>query len=123
MTADSTSAHEAARRDGSALERGVRRYPLDLVCLHSDECRTLMTKGHHDADEFLRACAEWNGMPIKGWGRVRHTCVRPALRCPAKHQRNMHAAARGAPHPSHCQAAHLVANVKATPMLVSRHSM
>jgi hypothetical protein len=54
------------------LERGVRRHPLDLVCLHSDECRTLMTKGHHDADEFLRACAEWNGFPIKGWGRVRH---------------------------------------------------
>jgi hypothetical protein len=58
--------------DAGRHERGVRRYPLDLVCLHSDECRTLMTKGHHDADEFLRACAEWSGMPIKGWGRVRH---------------------------------------------------
>lgn len=54
------------------VEPTVRRYPLELVCLHSDDCRTLVTKGHHDADEFLRACAKWNDGPIKGWGRVRH---------------------------------------------------
>ncbi len=55
------------------VEPTVRRYPLEVQCLHTDDTRTLMTKGHHDADEFLRACAEWNGGPLVRWGgKVRH---------------------------------------------------
>lgn len=50
----------------------MSKHALDLVCLHSDECRTLMSKGHHDPDVFLRAVSEWAGEPLKGWGTVRH---------------------------------------------------
>lgn len=54
----------------------AKTYALDLVCLYTDDCKVLMSKGHHDADEFLRAVVEWNGEPIKGWGRVRHVWQR-----------------------------------------------
>ena len=54
------------------VERGVGRYPLEVVCLHSDECRTLMSKGHHEPGAFLLAAEAWAGAPLEGWGRVRH---------------------------------------------------
>lgn len=54
------------------LRRGQRTYPLEVVCLHSDTTKTLMSKGHQGPVEFLKACEEWNGEPLKGWGKVRH---------------------------------------------------
>ena len=50
----------------------VRRYPLELECLHSDHTKTLMSKGHHDPAAFMKACEFWNGGPLIGWGKVRH---------------------------------------------------
>lgn len=47
-------------------------HPIDIVCLHDDQCRTLMSKGHQEADAFLAACHEWHGAPLTGWGKVRH---------------------------------------------------
>ncbi len=64
------TATEAA--GGTPVDQPVRRYPLDVVCLHSDECRTLMSKGHHDEAAFRAACVDWNGGELDGWGRVRH---------------------------------------------------
>lgn len=50
-----------------------RKYPLDLVCLHTDEDKVLMSKGHHDHAEFLTACEKWHGGPLQGWGNVTHS--------------------------------------------------
>ena len=54
------------------VDRRVRRYPLDVQCLHTDDTKTLMSKGHQDPAEFMAACEEWYGGPLKGWGKVRH---------------------------------------------------
>jgi hypothetical protein len=54
------------------LERQVRLYPLDLVCLYTDDCKVLMSKGHQDPAAFLAKCEAWNGGPVVGWGKVRH---------------------------------------------------
>lgn len=54
------------------VERQVRRYPLDVECLYTDDTKTLMSKGHQDRAEFMKACEEWNGGPVEGWGKVRH---------------------------------------------------
>lgn len=57
----------------AAMEKPSGRYPLQVVCLYSDECRTLMTKGHHEQAAFLAAVQIWNGAPLDGrWGQVRH---------------------------------------------------
>lgn len=63
---------KAWARFEAAMRRSQRTYPLDVVCLHSDECRTLMSKGHHETGAFLLAVEAWNGAPLDGWGRVRH---------------------------------------------------
>lgn len=72
MTTDSTNTDESTRRDASALQRGVRRHPLEVECLYTDDTKTLMSKGHHDPAEFMKACEFWYGGPLKGWGKVRH---------------------------------------------------
>ena len=54
------------------LKRGQRTHPLEVVCLHDDTTKTLMSKGHHDPAEFMKACEEWNDGPLEGWGKVRH---------------------------------------------------
>jgi hypothetical protein len=54
------------------LKRGSRSYPLKVECLHTDDTKTLMSKGHQDPAEFMAACEEWNGGPLQGWGKVRH---------------------------------------------------
>ena len=58
---------------GSPVERGVRRHPLAVECLYTGDTTTLMSKGHHDPAEFRKACEEWNGGPLDGWGgKIRH---------------------------------------------------
>jgi hypothetical protein len=42
------------------------------VATPTDETKTLMSKGHQDPAEFMKACEEWYGGPLKGWGKVRH---------------------------------------------------
>ncbi len=54
------------------VEPTVRRYPLDVCVLYTDDCKTLMSKGHHDAATFLAECEAWNGGQLGGWGKVRH---------------------------------------------------
>lgn len=72
-TDQTTEGHDSQPAVGPRLERGVRRYPLEVQCLYTDDTKTLMSKGHHDVDEFLHACAEWNGGPLIRWGgKVRH---------------------------------------------------
>lgn len=53
-------------------KREPRAYPMELVCLYTDNTKTLMSKGHQDHAEFMRACEEWYGAPLEGWGKVRH---------------------------------------------------
>lgn len=70
-------ASQSSHADAGPVERPVRRYPLELVCLHSEDCSTLMSKGHHEPDEFLSACLEyvkreWDCQSLKDFGRVRH---------------------------------------------------
>lgn len=43
-----------------------------LQCLYTDDCTTLMAKGHHTVTAFLAACEAWHGGPMDGWGKVRH---------------------------------------------------
>ena len=51
----------------------MKTYPLEVECLYTDDTRTLMSKGHHDPAEFMKACEFWNGGPLDGWGgKVRH---------------------------------------------------
>lgn len=58
----------------SPVERGVRRHPLKVECLYTDDTKTLMSKGHHDPAEFRKACEFWNGGPLTNWGgKIRHT--------------------------------------------------
>lgn len=55
------------------LKRGQRTYPLEVECLYTDDTKTLMSKGHQDPAEFMKACEEWNGGPLERWGgKVRH---------------------------------------------------
>lgn len=49
-----------------------RTYSLELVCLYTDDTKTLMSKGHQDPAKFMAACEEWHGGELKGWGKVRH---------------------------------------------------
>lgn len=67
-----TTMPESPQAVAVPVEPSVRRYPLDVVCLHSDECRTFMSKGHHEPGAFLLAVEAWNGGPLDGLGRVRH---------------------------------------------------
>ena len=51
----------------------MKRYLLDVVCLYTDDTKTLMSKGHHDPAEFRKACEFWNGGPLTDWGgKIRH---------------------------------------------------
>jgi hypothetical protein len=93
MTTKATSTTEPV---GSPVDRVVRPYPLDLVCLHSDECRTLMSKGHHDEAAFRAACVEWNGGELEGWGRVRHGWHRTIPDASGEYRTLMHPAKPGA---------------------------
>ena len=55
------------------VDRPVRRYPLEVGCLYTDDTKTLMSKGHHDPAEFRTACEFWNGGPLTRWGgKIRH---------------------------------------------------
>lgn len=63
---------KAWSRFEAELKRGQRIYPLELVCLHTDDTVTLMSKGHQNHAEFMKACEKWNGGPLQGWGKVHH---------------------------------------------------
>lgn len=83
----------------SSVERPVGRYPMDLQCLYTDDTKTLMTKGHHNPDDFMKACELWNGGPLEGWGKVRHGWGRTVPDSTGEYQFLMHPAtphARGA---------------------------
>lgn len=54
------------------LEAIVRRYPLEIHALNGDDCATLMSKGHHDADAFMAAAKEHWGAPLKGFDKLMH---------------------------------------------------
>lgn len=58
---------------GAPLERHVRRYPLDVENVGEDTY-ILMSKGHHDVHEFMRAVrADYSwplGMPTHEWMRT-----------------------------------------------------
>ena len=58
--------------DAGRLETPVRPYLLDVRDCGGDDVATLMSKGHHDPAEFMKACEEWFGGPLQGWGKVRH---------------------------------------------------
>lgn len=81
------------------VDRGVRRHPLAVKVLHTDECAILMSKGHHDSAAFLDACAGWNGGDLVGWGAVKHGWFRNVPDSTGEFQWLMHPAtphARGA---------------------------
>jgi hypothetical protein len=54
----------------------AKQYPLDVVCLYTDDCKVLMSKGHQDPAAFLAECEAWHGGPLTGWGKVRHVWQR-----------------------------------------------
>jgi len=59
---------------GAPVEPTVRRYPLDIVNAGEDTY-IVMSKGHHDPHEFMRAVRaegyEWPlGMPEHKWARA-----------------------------------------------------
>ena len=58
------------------VEPTVRRYPLDVCVLYTDDCKVLMSKGHQDPAAFLAECEAWYGEPLTGWGKVRHVWQR-----------------------------------------------
>ena len=63
--------------------RPVPKHPLAVECLYTDDTKTLMSKGHHDPAEFMKACEFWNGGPLVGWGgRMRQ--VSGGRGCPAR---------------------------------------
>ncbi len=74
LTADDQAAIARIREDIKA--RATALHPLAVECLYDDECKTLMSKGHHGTAEFMAACEEWNGGPMSGWGKVRHVWLR-----------------------------------------------
>ncbi len=53
-------------------DRPAKPYPLAVECLYTDDTKTLMSKGHQDPAEFMKACEEWYGGPLNGWGKVRY---------------------------------------------------
>jgi len=53
-----------------------KSHPLDLICLYTDDCKVLMSKGHHTAAAFIAECEAWHGGPLTGWGKVRHVWQR-----------------------------------------------
>ena len=61
---------------GAPFARQVMRYPLCVVCLYTDDCKVLMSKGHQEQAAFLAACEAWHGSPLTGWGKVRHVWQR-----------------------------------------------
>ncbi len=68
--------HDTKAPDSPAVaglvKRTVRRHPLDVVCLYSDDCKTLMSKGHHDPAALMAEVEARDGGPVTGWGKVRH---------------------------------------------------
>ena len=59
------------------IEPRRKVYPLDVACLYTDDCRVLMSKGHHEEAAFRAACEAWNdGETLNGWGKVRHVWQR-----------------------------------------------
>lgn len=68
------AATEKARgRFEAELKRGQRTYPLEVQCLYTDDgTKMLMSKGHQDPAEFMKACEEWYGGPLQSWGKMRH---------------------------------------------------
>ena len=90
---------------GTPVARSVGRHPLDVVCLYSDDCKTLMSKGHHDPAAFLAEVEKWNGGPLEGrFGKVRHGWHRTVPDSTGEYRCVMHPAkphARGA-YPTTC---------------------
>jgi len=66
------------------LERQVRRYPLDVENVGEDTY-ILMSKGHHDVHEFMRAVrADYSwplGMPTHEWMRAIPAPANSGYRC------------------------------------------
>ena len=70
MTTDSAGASPVERPVGRLVPQ---RHKLALECLYDDNTKTLMSKGHQDPAEFMKACEFWNGGPLTEWGgKIRH---------------------------------------------------
>ena len=69
---------------GGPVERQVRRYPLDVENVGEDTY-ILMSKGHHDVHEFMRAVrADYSwplGMPTHEWMRAIPAPANSGYRC------------------------------------------
>ena len=50
----------------------TKEYPLDVTLLNSDDCTTLMSKGHHEPVAFIKECEAWNGGPLEGWSGIKY---------------------------------------------------
>lgn len=70
--------------DEGPVERRVRRYPLDVENVGEDTY-ILMSKGHHDVHEFMRAVRagySWPlGMPTHEWMRAIPAPANSGYRC------------------------------------------
>lgn len=58
---------EATREKVGPQKRQVMRYTLDVVDCGGNGDRCYMSKGHHEATDFLRECENDNGRPLDGW--------------------------------------------------------
>ena len=67
---DARVVFETALRE--LLGDATSNHALKIVLLHSEGCKTLMSKGHHEKHAFMSACRIWNGGELTGWGDVMH---------------------------------------------------
>jgi hypothetical protein len=69
---------EAATRPavGSQVDRGVRRYPLDVEGGQSEDGAYCMSKGHHDKAAFLDEARIWWGDEVANWTEPEHKWLR-----------------------------------------------
>lgn len=54
------------------VERGVRRYPLDVCDCSGDDGSACYSKGHHDSEAFKAAALAWHGGDMSQWDGPRH---------------------------------------------------
>lgn len=81
---ETTRSEPVAPAVGSQFERSVRRYPLGVENVGEDTY-ILMSKGHHDVHEFMRAVrADYSwplGMPTHEWTRAIPAPANSGYRC------------------------------------------
>lgn len=69
---------------------------IQIEVLYSDECKTLLARGHVEKAAFVAACEEWNGGPLDGWGKVKHRWCRNIPDSSGEYRFLMHPAKPGA---------------------------